>query len=166
MYKFNLPASAAEVGPREEQNILAGKTMVTVFFTFARLLALNFPPKGTKFNQNYFIDAVPPDLYSERARIERRKGLPSFLVHMDNSMCHNSAKITGKPEKKHIARASRPLYSPDLSLCDFCLFGILKKTMKERASRSEEQILGLSPIGEMSSHSRISREFFRIGWGV
>jgi hypothetical protein len=86
--------SAREVVPRNEQNISAKKTMVTIFFTSTRLLVLNFLQKGTKFNQDYFIDTVLPNLYSEKRRIARRKGLPSFSVHMDNSMCHNGAKIT------------------------------------------------------------------------
>jgi transposase len=60
---------------------------------------------------------------------------------MDNSMCHSSAKITEKLEKKHITRAPHPPYSPDLSQCDFWLFGILKQKMKGRIFQSEEQIL-------------------------
>jgi hypothetical protein len=59
---------------------------------------------------------------------------------MDNSMCHNGAKITEKLEKRHIARAPHGAYSPDLSPCDFWLFGILKQKMKERIFQSEEQI--------------------------
>jgi transposase len=98
-------------------------------------------PKGTKFNPDYFIDTVLPNLYSEKRRIARRKGLPSFPVHMDNSMCHNSAKITEKLEKRHIARAPHPPYSPDLSLCDFWLFMTLKQKMKGRVFQGEEQIL-------------------------
>jgi hypothetical protein len=56
-------------------------------------------------------------------------------------MCYSGAKITEKLEKRHIARAPHPPYSPDLSPCDFWLFGILKQNMKERVFQSEEQIL-------------------------
>jgi hypothetical protein len=102
-------ASAREVVPRTRQNIYAMKTMVTIFFTSTRLLVLNFLPKGTKFNQDYFADTVLPNLSSEKRRIARRKYLPSFSVRMDNSMCHKGAKITEKLEKRHIARAPHPL---------------------------------------------------------
>jgi transposase len=105
------------------------------------LLVLNFLPKAAKFNQDYFIDTVLPNLFSEKRRNTRCKGLPSLSVHMDNSMCHNGAKITEKPEKSHIARAPHPSYSPDLSPYDFWSFGILKQKMKEQVSQSEEQIL-------------------------
>jgi hypothetical protein len=60
---------------------------------------------------------------------------------MNNSMCHNGAKITEKLEKRHIAWAPHPSYSRDLSRCDFWLFGILKHKIKEWVFKSEEQIL-------------------------
>jgi hypothetical protein len=69
------------------------------------LLVLNFLPKGTKFNQDHFIDPVLPNLYSEKRRIARRKGVPNFSVHMDDSMCHNDATTAEKLEKRHMARA-------------------------------------------------------------
>jgi transposase len=133
--------SVRDVVPKTKQNISAKKTLVTIFLVPTRLLVLNFLPKGTKFNQDYFIDTVLPSLYSEKRRFARRKGLPSFSVHMDNSMCHKGPKITEKLEKRHIARAPHPPYSPDLSPCDFWLFGVLKQKMKERVFQSEEQIL-------------------------
>jgi hypothetical protein len=97
------PASAAEVVPRTKQNVSARKTMATVFSASTQLLVLNSIAKVTKFNQDSFIDAVLPDLQSEKARIVRRKGLQSLSVHIDNSMCHNGAKITEKHGKKHVA---------------------------------------------------------------
>jgi transposase len=130
--------SAREAMPGTKQNISAKKTMVIIFFTSTRLLVLNFRPKGTKFNQDYFIDTMLPNLYSEKRRIARRKGLTSFSVHMDNSMCHDGVKVTAKLEKKPIARAPHPPYSPDLSPCDFWLFGILKQKMMKRVFRSEK----------------------------
>jgi transposase len=102
---------------------------------------LNFLLKGTKVNQDYFVDTMLSNLYSEKRRFARCKGVPSFSVHMDNSMSYNGAKITDKLEKRHIGRAPHPPYSPDLSLCDFWSFRILKQKMKERVFRSEEQIL-------------------------
>jgi hypothetical protein len=50
--------SATQVVARIIQNISAKKTMVTIFFTSTRLLVLNFLPKVTKFNQDYFVDTV------------------------------------------------------------------------------------------------------------
>jgi histone-lysine N-methyltransferase SETMAR len=84
---------------------------------------------------------VLPNLYSEKRQTARGKALPSFSVHMDNSMFHNGAKITEKLEKRHIARAPHSFYSPDLNPCDFWLFGILKQKIKERVFQNEEHML-------------------------
>jgi transposase len=81
---------------------------------------------------------VIPDVYREKAWFATRKGLLSFIVHIDNSMSHYGAKIAEKLGKKHIARAPHPPYSPDLSPCDFWLFGILKDKIKERLFWSGE----------------------------
>jgi hypothetical protein len=54
--------SAEEVVQRTKQNISAITTMIIIVFTSDGLLVLNFRPKGIRFNQDYFIDAVPPEL--------------------------------------------------------------------------------------------------------
>jgi hypothetical protein len=54
--------SAREVVPGTKQYISAKKTLITIFSTSTRLLVLNFLPKGTKFNQDDFIDTVAPNL--------------------------------------------------------------------------------------------------------
>jgi transposase len=82
--------SAAEVVPRTKQNISTRKTMVTIFFTYTRSLVLNFLTKGTRFNQDYFIDAALPNLYREKTRIVRHNGRPGFAGHMDNSTLHQN----------------------------------------------------------------------------
>jgi hypothetical protein len=126
MQRFNVCDFSERGGAEDQTECFCQENYGYNFFTPTRLLALNFLAKGTKFNQDYFIDTVLPNVYREKRRISRRKGLPNFSVHMDNSMCHNGAKITEKPAKRHIARAPHSLYSPDLSLCDFWLFGILR----------------------------------------
>jgi hypothetical protein len=60
---------------------------------------------------------------------------------MDNSICHNGAKITEKLGKKDITRAPHPPYSAFLSPCDFLLFWMLKEEMTDRVFASEKQIL-------------------------
>jgi hypothetical protein len=101
--RFNVYDFSERGGAEDQAEYFCHENYGYHFFTSTRLLVLNFLPNGTKFYQDYFIDAVLPNLYSEKRRIVRRKGLPSFSVHMDNSMCHNGAKITEKLEKRHIA---------------------------------------------------------------
>jgi transposase len=111
--------SRANVVPRIRRDISGPKTMVTIFFTSRRLLVLEALPKGTKFNQDYFIDAIFPGLYNEKTRISHKSNFPAFSVHMDNSMCHNGHKVSAVFAKRSIERAPHPLHSPDISTCDF-----------------------------------------------
>jgi transposase len=141
MRRFNVCDFSEGCGAENQAEYLCQENFGYNFLHIDWLLVLNFLPKGTKFNQDHFIDMVLPNLYSEKRQIAMRKDLRIFSVHMDNSMSHNGAKIIKKLEKRHVARAPHPPYSPNLSPCDFWLFGILKQKMKERAFQSEEQNL-------------------------
>jgi hypothetical protein len=97
-------------------------------------------PKGTKFNQQYFIDYVFPEFKRENCTFRPQIPLVTFWVHMDNSMGHNGSKVMSKFDKHHIARWPHPPYSPDLSACDFWLFGMLKGILRDREFHSLEEI--------------------------
>jgi hypothetical protein len=133
------------------------------FFTSTRLLVLNFLPKGTKFNEDYSIDTVLPNPYSEKGRIARRNGLPSFSVHMDNSLCQRSLKNL---RRDTLHEFLTHLIHQTSARVTFGYFGILKQKMKERVFRVKNKFWSLSPRTGMSSHLRTSREFSIIGWNA
>jgi hypothetical protein len=115
--------------------------MITVFFTARMLSVLEPLPKGVKFNQDFFIDPVLPGLVREKRRFARRSPRTEFMVYMDNSACHNGQKIRNEFNRLHIIRAPHPPYSPDLSPCDFWLFGFLKESMKGVEFSTDDQLL-------------------------
>jgi hypothetical protein len=57
--------------PRTRQTIGAKETMIPIFFTASQLILLDVLPKGSKFNQQYFIDSVFPDLKTENRNFRR-----------------------------------------------------------------------------------------------
>jgi hypothetical protein len=114
--------------------------MITIFFTARQLILLDVRTKGSKFNQQHFIDYLFPDFKTENLIFRRRMSLATFWVHINNSMGHNGSKVASKFDKHHIARLPHPLYSPDLSPCDFWLFGMLKGILKDREFRSRDEI--------------------------
>jgi hypothetical protein len=59
---------------------------------------------------------------------------------MDNSTSHNVSKVASKFEQRHIFRLPHTPYSPDISPCDFWLFGLLKGIMKDGECHSHEEI--------------------------
>jgi histone-lysine N-methyltransferase SETMAR len=124
--------SADMVVPRLRAGFQVKKTMVTIFFTATRLLILNCLPQGQVFTQDYFRSEIVPAFTKERLRFRRFHPGWTFSVHMDNSRCHNGRKATAEFERRILGRAEHPPYSPDLSPCDFWLFGFLKEKLKDR----------------------------------
>jgi hypothetical protein len=45
--------------------------------------------------------------------------------------------------KRSIERAPHPLHSPDISTCDFWLFGMLEHKMKDRQFQSQQAIFSV-----------------------
>jgi hypothetical protein len=45
-----------------------------------------------------------------------------------------------KTKKKHLSRMPHPPYSPDISPCDFWLFGMLKQILGDREFFSSDEI--------------------------
>jgi hypothetical protein len=137
--------------------------MITIFFTARQLIMLDALPKGSKFNKQHFIDYMFPDLKPENRNFRRRMLLATFWVHMDNSMGHNGSKVVSKFDKHQIARLPHPPYSPDLSPCNFWLFGILKGILKDRQFHSHDEIEEAITIAWNDLTFDESRASFTIG---
>jgi hypothetical protein len=54
--------SAADVIPRTWREVSAKKTMIMAFFTAKKLNMFDVLPRGSTFNQLYFINDIFPDL--------------------------------------------------------------------------------------------------------
>jgi hypothetical protein len=55
-------------------------------------------------------------------------------------MCYNGSKVASKFEKHHVSRLLHPLESPDMSLCTFWLFRMLKGVLKDHKFNSSNEI--------------------------
>jgi hypothetical protein len=91
----------SEVISRTRQIIGARKPMITIFFTAGQLILLDTPPRGSKFNQQYFIDHVFPDLEMENRNFRPRMPFATFgctwiiqCVLVGQKSCQNSTGIT------------------------------------------------------------------------
>jgi hypothetical protein len=67
---------------RIRRDISGQKTLLPIFFPSRWLRVLKPLPKGTKFDQGYFVDAIFPGLYNEKRRISREDGFPAFSAHL------------------------------------------------------------------------------------
>jgi hypothetical protein len=60
---------------------------------------------------------------------------------MDNSKCHNGHRVLDELPRLKILRAFHPPYSPDMSPCDFWMFGDFKRKQKDCHLQRPEEIL-------------------------
>jgi hypothetical protein len=77
--------SPHDVTPRRRTGIGVKKTMLTIFFTDRKLLIAGDLPKGQKYNQDYFISDILPELEREKMRYKPSKQGGTFWAHMENS---------------------------------------------------------------------------------
>jgi hypothetical protein len=145
-FRYSCPSSKmfarspAEVIPRTQQAIGDKKTMITLFFTARKLIFLDALPKGHKYNQQTSVDYILMDLKKANLSFHRCMLGSTFAVGMDSSLCHNGSKVMSKFGKHDVSRFLPPPYSPDISLCDFWVFGMLKGLLKDQELSSSDEI--------------------------
>jgi hypothetical protein len=149
----------------------AKKTLITLFFTTRKRIVLDVLPKGHKYNQQYFVDYIFPDL--KTGDLSFRRGMPesAFWVHMDNSMCYNGSKLMSKCEKRHVSGFPHARYSLDISPTDFWLFGILKGILNDHEFNSSDEIEeAITRIWDALIFDNVQRPFQkwmnRLGWVI
>jgi hypothetical protein len=118
--------------------------MITFFEANGRPI-FHAMPKGSKSNEDYFIDNLISALNQVRIGNARHKVLPTLIADMDNSMRHNVTNITEQISLKGLRRAPHPAYSPDIRSCDFWTFGTIKRMIKDRHLQGPEEILRTIP---------------------
>jgi hypothetical protein len=74
--------------------------MITLCFAASGRLILDALSKGSKYNQDDFIHNRLPALNQVRTGDARHNVAPTLMVHIDNSIDHNGAKITEKTSVK------------------------------------------------------------------
>jgi hypothetical protein len=116
------------------------ETMITIFFTATRLILLNSLPQGPSFTPDYLTSEIAPAFTKEKLRFRRHHSGVAFSTHMDNSRCHNGRMATAEFNRRRLGRTKHPPYSPDLSPCDFWLFGFLKEKLKDRQLRGVQSL--------------------------
>jgi hypothetical protein len=82
-----------------------------------------------------------PSLLSEKKLFSRQKTRINSSVHMGKSMGRNGHRIVDEVRRLKILRVPHPPYTPDISPCDFWMFGDFKGKLKGRHLQDPEEIL-------------------------
>jgi histone-lysine N-methyltransferase SETMAR len=85
-------------------------------------------------------------------------GVAGSLLHLDNAPTH---KIDDELTKRKITRIPQPPYSPDLSPCDFHLFGYIKEVLQGQEFETVDQLRCQIDILMIAFNREARREVFR-----
>lgn len=133
--------SIEKVPPRVLKKIGSKKCMITIAFSGDRLICIDALPKGIKFNQEYFITNILDEICQFIHHGDHNIRIKQFILHMDNSRIHNGSKTSEFLSDHRLKRVDHPAYSPDLSPCDFWLFGRIKQLLEEKKLESPEELI-------------------------
>ena len=107
------------------------KIMMTAFFDQKGVVTLDFLEENATINSDRYCESL------RRLKADyqnKRRGQSSMAISLlhDNATSHVSRKTREVLNQLSINVIEHPPYSPDLSPCDFFLFGRLKKMIRGR----------------------------------
>ena len=106
------------------------QTFDNPFFDSTGMIYMHWVPTRQTVNNEYYVEV----LREFRKRFRRKRPalfkLGQWYFHQDNAPVHNSILVTNYLTKMGIKAVPHPPYSPDLALCDFCLFPKLKEKLR------------------------------------
>ena len=97
-------------------------------------------PNKTIVNVDYYSGVLREQL--QRAIQDKRQELyrSGFMLHQDNAPVHVSRVVKQTMSDLNIEPLQHPPYSPDLAICDFFLFPIVKDHLRGRKFESRVKL--------------------------
>lgn len=144
-YYLNQPKARWVLAGDEPGEIVLGsnyqkKTMVSIFIRKNGTFFVDMMPKGQKFNSQYFVDSIIPQINSLAYPDGYKYGNRKCILHFDNAPSHKSALTKSTLDKMPFNLIPNPEYSPDVSPLDFGIFGTVKNRMPYESVDSEEAL--------------------------
>ena len=148
-------AAAEDVGERVKQ-VFAPKTMVVIAWGVRGFHIVESLPAGKTFTGEYaaaLLHRLDDSMRASRPEM----GMRGMTLHWDNARPHRSSEAVRAIREIRMLEMPHPPYSPDLSPCDFFLFGEIKHKLKGRSFRDSEDVLAAIKA-ETESITRETRE--------
>jgi hypothetical protein len=130
-----------EIPQRVRQTIGARKSMLTLFFNPNHLAIVDLLPQPTNFTAAYFVARVVISLANQHHQQARDVARRKLLLRFDSPRCHTAATVTAEMVRLRCVRIPHLAYSPDLAICDFWLFGRLKRELQGITIDTEEDLI-------------------------
>lgn len=116
------------------------KSMVSIFIKKNGTFFVDLMPNGQKFNSEYFVNSIVPQINSLAYPDGYKFGRKKCLLHFDNAPSHKSHFILNALAKLPFNLIPNPEYSPDVSPLDFGVLGTIKNKMPYESIDSEEAL--------------------------
>jgi histone-lysine N-methyltransferase SETMAR len=148
-------AAAEDVGERVKE-AFTPKTMVVIVWSVRGFHIVESLPAGETFTGGYAASLL--HRFDDSMRESRpAMGARGMTLHWDNARPHRSAEAAGAIREIRMLEMPHPPYSPDLSPCDFFLFGEIKPKLKGRSFLDSGEVL-TAIKAETESITRETRE--------
>ena len=126
---------------KAKTRLSAGKVLATVFFDYRGVLLIDFLHERRTINAAYYCELLTQVRAAYRSKRRNQPIRDVILLH-DNARPHTAALTVQKLEEMHWTPLDHPPYSPDLSPCDFHLFGPLKEALGGQRFEDDEGVEG------------------------
>ena len=130
-----------EISERVEPSHFQKKTMITLFIGINGPVLMKPKPQNQKINSEYFVNEILIPLEQEVEASDALKKRKKFYIHYDNARAHTSNYVKDYLDQSSFTLLQHPPYSPDLSPCDFGLFGTVKDSFRGKSFGCEEELL-------------------------
>lgn len=152
--KFYNPIEKFWMGSETENSMIriskrfdAPKVMLVVFFSNIGIIHYEIFSRErignryTSYDSNKLIGSLREFRRKVNSR-RKRSHCKNVFLHWDNARIHTTKKVDEYLKKHKIRKIPHPPYSPDISPCDFFLFGFLKKKLEGLPIEKKEDLEG------------------------
>ncbi|GBP68017.1 Mariner Mos1 transposase [Eumeta japonica] len=117
----------------------ASKLMATIFWDSEGVLLIDYLPKGTTMNGQYYANILAQ---AREDVVQKRRGKLSrgVLFLQDNASVHTARVSRQALKDTGFSEIDHPPHNPDLTLSDYFLFSNLKKELRGRRFVDDNQM--------------------------
>jgi hypothetical protein len=118
----------------------APDAMLSAYFSYTGCTSIGFLPQGQKDNSQFSSEITFPSLDASLPVSRPKQKATDAQLPIDNAKPPNFQLSCRKTEEYGFIPVPRPPYSPDLTACNFFLFGYLKSQLEGKTVLREENV--------------------------
>ena len=136
--------------------------MIVIFVGINGLALLDFIPSGQSLTSDYDINNILKQFEINTNAYDVKKIKKVVYLHFNNALSHSSKAVKQYLDSSPFAKLLHPPYSPDLSLCDFAINGILKDSLEGCSFNSEEELFSAIKYFQVQKPSQFWENIFKV----